>query len=94
MWHDLTKNSKDLPSKPALFLVRFEDGSMGLQEFSTYTKHFLGSRKPIAWTDRFQEPDSSCHACGKAHWKDLFGVMCYTCDTAYCTAPDPDDPFA
>lgn len=94
MWHDIIKNPHDLPSETRICLVRYRDGAMNLRYFVKKNSCFISDDEVAAWTDCFQVPDSSCLACDKAHWQNLFGTMCYACDTAYCIYDDPGDPFA
>lgn len=89
MWHTMD----DLPDKSGPFLVRFIDGTIAFESFSVKHSCFTMNKDIVFWTDDFVAPDNDCMVCPKAHWQSHFGVMCYTCDTAYCTAVEPDDPF-
>lgn len=89
MWHTMD----DLPDKSGPFLVRFIDGTIAFESFSVKHSCFTTNKDIVFWTDDFVAPDNDCMDCPKAHWQSHFGVMCYTCDTAYCTAVEPDDPF-
>ena len=89
MWHTMN----DLLDKSGSFLVRFIDGTIALESFWVKYSCFTANKDIVSWTDDFVVPDDDCMVCPKAHWQNLFGRMCYTCDMAYCTAVEPDDPL-
>lgn len=89
MWHSID----ELLDEPRYFLARFIDGTIGFASFSVRHSCFMADKEVVSWTNDFVLPDDDCMDCPKAHWQNLLGHMCYTCDMAYCTAVEPDDPF-